>query len=226
MKLRRVVAVKYAKWTCSPWHLSGQVSMFDIRHRQTPRCKQSFSIHTKTARSGFSILLSILLSIHRPPTSMYLNLVCMLSLSAYASSSNSSALEVVDWRLTGRVFFVNENPNPWSAAKLSSCCILARRRALAIFSRAILFTSYTIFKRELKEISKITKSNKSHLKKECIWYRLAFLQEARALGCQMALCWGPAIWLYCIIYVIRFSVYIYAIWFNVHASTKQKNKRS
>jgi hypothetical protein len=140
--------------------LSGEGGLFDIQHRQTPRCKQRFSIGTKTARCGFSILLSY----HRPPNSMYLNLACMVSLSAYASSLNSCALAVVDWRLTGRVFFVNENPNPSSAAKLSSCCILARRRALAIFSRAILFTSYTIFKRESKEISKVTKPNKSQLK--------------------------------------------------------------
>jgi hypothetical protein len=69
---------------------------------------------------------------------MYLNLLCIASLSAYSSSSNAVPSEIVDWRLAGRNFLVKENPNPSRAANVSSCCILARRRAFTILSRAIL----------------------------------------------------------------------------------------
>ena len=69
---------------------------------------------------------------------MYLNFGWTPSLSWKKSSLNSGPSEVVVSRLAGRVFLVNENPNPSSAAKLSSRCILAKRRAFASFSLAIL----------------------------------------------------------------------------------------
>jgi hypothetical protein len=43
---------------------------------------------------------------------------------------------------------VKENPNPSRAANVSSCCILARRRAFRSFSRAILLAVVKTRKRE------------------------------------------------------------------------------